>query len=360
MENNNVKLSFAAINPFEVDNIINPTEKEYSGLGYVQYGDANLFPSYIYDLYLGTPTLQSAINSLTDYVCGENINSKWDMANENDTIEDFFRYIALDYVLFGACAINVVRNKLGCVCALYRLDVRNVRSDKKNTEFWYGEFNKKWSRVKTVKYPKYDANVNAPNSILYIKNGNLQTYGLPMWCAATRAVEMEKRINDYNLNNIINGFSSSYIVNLNGGIPDDELKVEIEKNFNEKFCGSENSGRLVIAYNNDKDHAATIEAIPEDNVHNKFNDTVKWAREQILFAFRAPAQILGVALDNKGFNDSDFGEAFALFSKTVVLPIQKKLVRTLNTNFDLDLTVEPFNIKFNDSANTNNDTVKDE
>lgn len=357
---NNVKLSFAARDPFLLDTIINPTEKELKGEEYIQYGDANMYPNYIYDLYLYTPTLQSAINSITDYVCGENIQSKWEYANDTDTFDDFFKYIALDFALYGACAINVVRNKLGSVCALYRLDIRNVRSDKKNENFYYSEeWNKKWSRVKATKYPKYEVDSVIPSSILYIKNGNLQTYGLPIWCAATRAVEMEKRINDYNLNNIINGFSSSYIVNLNGGVPDDELKEEIEKNFNEKFCGSENSGRLVIAYNNDKDHSATIEAIPEDNVHNKFIDTVKWAREQILFAFRAPAQILGIAPDDRGFNDADYGEAFALFSKTVVLPIQKKLVNILNKSFELNIKIEPFNVKLNDSATTNNEVIND-
>ena len=46
-------------------------EVKVKGKDYVSYGKDNLFPQYIWDLYLRSAVLQSIINGTGDYVIGE-------------------------------------------------------------------------------------------------------------------------------------------------------------------------------------------------------------------------------------------------------------------------------------------------
>lgn len=358
--NKKINVAFTARDPFLVENIVSAEEKEIRGQEYIQYGERNIYPQYLYDLYLHCPTLQSAINSVVDYTMGESINSTIDKVNENDTIEDLIRYITLDYVIYGGFALNIVRNRFGGIAGVYHLDFKRLRSDKKNENFYYSEDwgYKSYGRVKWVKYPKYKKDSRDASSILYYTNTHIQTYPVPMWGASVLGAEMEARINNFQLNNIINGFSASYIVNLNNGVPSDEVKEEIERNFNEKFCGNENSGRLVIAYNDNKDNACSIEAIPEDKIVEKYDTAVKRAKEQILTAFRCNPAILGIQIEGNGFNDNDTKESFRLFSKVVIRPIQNTIIRVLNDLYNTEIVIEPFEIDFSDEGE-NNDIVKE-
>lgn len=351
-----INVAFTARDPYLLDNIISAEEKEIRGQDFIQYGDRNKYPQYLYELYLNCPTLQSAINSIVDYTLGENVNSNIEKVNDNDTIEDLIKYITLDYVIYGGFALNIIKNRFGGIAQIYHLDFKNIRSNKKNTVFYYSEdWNKKsYGRVKTIKYPKYQKDSKDASSILYYTNTHIQTYPIPMWGAAVLGAEMEYRINNYQLNNIINGFSASYIVNLNNGVPSDEVKEEIERNFNEKFCGNDNSGRLVIAYNDNKENACSIEAIPEDKVVEKYDTAVKRAKEQIMTAFRCNPAILGIQIEGNGFNDNDTKESFRLFAKVVIKPIQNTVLRVLNGLYEnADISIEPFEIDFSDEGENN-------
>ena len=360
--NKKINVAFTARDPFLVENIISSEEKEIRGQEYIQYGDRNIYPQYLYNLYLHCPTLQSAINSVVDYTLGEKVYSKLDKINDKDTIEDLIRYITLDYVIYGGFALNILRNRLGGIAQIHHLDFKNVRSNKDNTEIFYSPdwSNKSYGRIKAIKYPTYKKDSKDASSVLYYTNTHIQTYPIPMWGAAVLGAEMEARINNFQLNSIINGFSASYIINLNNGVPSDEVKEEIERNFNEKFCGNENSGRLVIAYNDNKDNACSIEAIPEDKIVEKYDTAVKRAKEQIMTAFRCNPAILGIQVDGNGFNDNDTKESFRLFSKVVIRPIQNTILRALNDLLEnADISIEPFEIDFSDEGENNNEIVKD-
>lgn len=358
--NNKIQLSFSAIDKYITQPLETSVEIEVKGTEYIKHGETNHYPQQLYALYENVPTLHSAIESCVNYILGDEIKTSFNKPNADDTWNDLIRYIAFDYILTGSFAINVLRNSLGMIISYNYVPVVNLRSDKKNENFWYSEdWNKSYGRVKSVKYPAFKRDSVAASSIFYYKNNKLNTYGTPFWSAALNACETERRISEHHLNETINGFSASYIVNLNNGVPSNEQMAEIEQNFDEKFNSTSNSGRLVIAYNNDKEHEATIQAIPADQQIDKYNSAVNWCREQILTAFRCHPVIIGVPTQKTAFNDTDFQEAYALFSKSVIQPLQMKIVEKLNDLIpNLQLEITPFSIDF--SEKQVNETITDD
>lgn len=370
MENNNenkVQLLFAAINPYLEDNIIKNIQTEHKGKDIVEYGEHNIFPNYLYGLYESVSTLKSIINGIADYTCGENISitrSQFaEKVNETDTLEDIVKSMALSYALYGSIPLNVLRNRLGDIAAIYCLDARNVRSDKKNTKFYYSdEWDKKGiGRAITTVYPKFDPEDRTQmSSILYFKADNFDTYPNPIWGGSCIAAECLKHISEFNLNSLYQGLTSDYLINFNNGKPTDEQKEEIEEEWNSKYTGWQNGSRQILAFNPDMQHRVTIEALPQTNFLDRYNALYQTSIKELYTAFRAHPSIFGLPVENTGFNDQDLKEGFKLFNKTVILPLQKIIKRIFETILgEKDvIVIEPFAMDWSDDETSTTEIVK--
>ena len=65
-----VKVSFMALDPYMEKNIPSPKETEIHGKDMVQWGDRNLYPEFLWELYNAVPTLRSIINGTKDFIVG--------------------------------------------------------------------------------------------------------------------------------------------------------------------------------------------------------------------------------------------------------------------------------------------------
>lgn len=329
------EMTFAALNPYREANIPSLTEVEDGRSRYVYWGDNNALPAYYRELYETSDTLSSVINAIKDYVKGNDV--------EGADAEDI-GLLAVDWCLFGCCALQVHRRSNGTISASY-LNVANLRTDKDRQTFWYSEdFSKGYGRYKAVVYPRYMENSEERTSILYMRNDRNRTYGYPRWGSAVNAAEAERKLGEYHLNNISNGFSASYLINFNGGKPNDAIKQEIEDSINDKFSGSGNAGRIMVSFNQDKDHQADIQKLETEDFGAKMESLVKWCRTSILSKFRCSPQLVGVNLENIGFNSQEYAEAYALFNRTVIRPIQDA-IESLYAQLGIKVMITPFSVE---------------
>lgn len=347
---NKQSLSFAALSPILEENRVLPTEKKNQNVPWVVWGEKNNYPLYIFNLYKNVPTLNSAVNTLVDYICGDEVKSSW-VYNTPEYISDLVYDVAKSYAIYGGFALCVLRNIAGDIVKIECLDFKNVRSDEHGEYFFYSkDFNKKNSRnVSALKYPKFDkTHTEILSSIFYYKDDKYQTYPTPIYEAAIAACEIEKSIDEFHLNNINNNFNGSCLISFNNGTPDDEVKREIERNFEEKFTGKQNAGRIVIAYNEDKDHAVTIEKLETEDFSERYKTLAERSRQAIFTAFRCTPALLGIPSENNGFAAEEYQSEYVLFYRTMVCPIQKMIVKTLNSITDISLEIVPFTIQFPD------------
>lgn len=329
-----LNLKFMAIDPYVESNIVTADEKEIKSQGFIEFGTKNQYPNYIWSLYKTVPTLGSIINSVVDYGAGDEIKSDNTLWKNEKELTDFCRQILLDLAIFNGCYINVCRSKMGNVAKLEVLDYRNVRSDKKNEVFYYSpdfsDEKKTYGRCKTTVYPAFDPEAKTvANSIYFVKGSTHNTYPSPVWAQAVIPCEMEKNINEFSLNEINNGFLSSVLINMNNGIPTDEIKEEITEMFNEKYCGYENAGRPAISFNQDKDHAPTIEKLQVDNLNDRYAATQERAKQQILTAWRCNGNLVGIPTA-QGFNAEEYKSSYNLFFKTSVKPLVNLMLNAID------------------------------
>ncbi len=364
--NKKANFSFAAINPYAESNIISPKEKQYTGKDYVEWGDGNLSPEFLQALYDNVPTLKSIIDGCVDYVVGNNITilplneslAPGTMNVKGDTITEQVRDVAGDCFQAGGLALQIIRNGFGGIAEVHYTDISFLRSNKENTVFYYSENWNKGGRKDVVVYPAFIPNLdwNAlsdeernrhASSILYVKRSNKRTYPVPCYAAAVKACEIERCIDDFHLNAINNGFTGSYIINFNNGVPDDKIKEEIEDSFNEKFSGHENAGRIGFSWNPNKESATTIEKVEVEDFGEKYKSLESNSRQKIFTAFRANPNLFGIPTESLGFSSEEYESAFRLFNRTMIRPVQMMIADAYDKIYGRTgvLTIEPFSLE---------------
>lgn len=355
MSENKVELFLAAIEPYIDSNKVENVEKKVSGKDFIVWGENNAYPQFLWGLYNDCATLQTIINGTSDYVCGDEVTCSVKgfekvINKAGDTIRDIVQRIAVDYILFGSFALQVIRNFAGGIGEIYWLDINKLRSDEKNEVFFYSEdWNKSYGRVKYLVYPKFNANDSNATSIFYYKgNKTRSTYGTPMWSAAVRNAMIENHITDFHLNEINNNFMSSRLISFNNGQPSDEMKLEIERNLTDKFSGSGNAGRTMISFADSRENAPEVISLATDNFADRYNSLATRNREQIFTAFRAHPTLFGIVTESNGFSTNEYKDCYKLFEKTVVSPIQKNIKDAFDKIFGVNnsITIAPFTITF--------------
>lgn len=355
MNNDKTSVLFAAINPYIEQNIVEPTEKLRQDGKFVDWGDGNRYPDYLFELYKNVASLHSIINGSVDYACGNGVfvNTPPQPAGMNlkgQTASEFVRDLAMSYFIYGGFAIQVIRNRYGNIAELYAIDFRNIRCAKDNEVFYYSEdWAKRSSVTKSLLYPKFiPGNTDCPASILYVKNTTFQTYPEPLYASSVKACEIERSIDDYHLNSINNGFMGSYMVNFNNGVPTDEVKEEIAKDFNEKFSGKNNAGRIVFSWNDSKENAATLEKLEVSDYGDRYETLAKHCRQQIFTAFRANPNLFGIPTENLGFSNEEYESAFNLYNRTQITPVQRLICGSVGKIFGDPkyMTIDPFTMNW--------------
>lgn len=316
------KLSFLAIDPYQVVNYKEPKEKELGGT-IMSWGDKNDYPDYLLSLYNDVGILRTIINGCLDYTVGNGIEGpEWAL--------DLLPKLILDYWIYGGFSFQVIRNKLREPSKYVYLDFRNVRVSKDGNEYYYSEdWSKTWGRCKYVVYPKYDKDdENQPTGIVYFKNVFNQYYPTPVYGAKTtiQACELEKDVSTYHSRAIQNGFVGGYAFDFQSGVPDPEQKKQIEKDILEKYAGPGNAERIVINFSEDKDHGLNLTRLETNDFGEKYKSLTKKATQELFTAFRANPNLFGMPTENNGFNSEEYESTFKLFNRTMIRPAQIKLV----------------------------------
>lgn len=343
MDKKPIKVAFAAINQYVQDAIPLPKEKAIRGYDYVSWGEDNKYPDFLYSLYENCATLQSIINGCVDYILGDTVTVISGIVF--DGLDTLLTRCVEDYLIFGGCYINVIRNKAGRVSELHWIDARKIRTNEKGDVFYYSEnWNKSYGKVETIKLPAYKKDSTEPSSIFCLKrNQSRNTYPTPLWSAAIKSVVTEIEIGKYHLNEILNNFSTSAIINFNNGVPSDEDMDELEKSIQDKFTGSENAGRFLMTFNNSKENAVTVERLGTDDYDERYASMAKRVRSEIFTAFRANPNLFGLPTENLGFNNEEYESTFTLFNRTFVRPIQKDL-RAFLASLGTEIEIAPFSL----------------
>jgi hypothetical protein len=329
---------------------------------WISFGEDNLYPNYLLDLFLGSAINGALVKSIGAMIYGEGLAAT--NAEENtDTKESFLRLnellhnsdddvlkdLAMDLKLFGGCYVNVVWSRdRTSVAKMKHIPAQYIRSGKMvdgEVDNYY--YSADWSKYKKAEYkPRaYKAfnlkDRSQASQILMIRDKNPALfYGFaPDYVAATDWIQMELEIAQFHLSNITSGMTPSMHVGFSNGVPTEEERRTIERQLNQKFSGSGNAGKILITFNDGKETAPVIEPIQMNDAQSAWEGMSKQAVSQILAGHRVTSPILfGIRSEGGGLgnNADELRDAYSLFNNTVIIPFQNTLLKGLDKIFKVN------------------------
>jgi len=319
---------------------------------WVTYGEDNNYFTYVNDRYYGSPTSNAIINGMTEMIYGGGLKVEEGSDLDQDKLSEMFdedsvMNICADFKRQGNASFEVLRLKGGGF-SINHLPVESLRANKVDKNgvikgYWFSSDWEKFTDtgdedVKPVFIPSFEANPNANKSIFYLKNYQPNTfyYSPPDYQGALPYAELEEEIANYHISNVKNAFAPSAIINYNNGVPDKDTRDSIERKTKDKFTGSSNAGRLLVAFNDSSDNAVTMESFQLSDAHNQYEFLSGEARKQLMVGHRVTSPMLFGIKDNTGLgnNAEELDTASRLMDSTVIRPKQNAIIKAFTSVLD--------------------------
>jgi hypothetical protein len=362
-----------------------PKISESPRLSWVEYGDDNNYFEYLIDRFNGSPTNNAVIAGVVDMIYGKGVNATNAADNAAGFMElrrlitpEQLKRVVNDFYMLGNAAFQVVYTAdKSKIAEVYHMPVETLRAEKCNDEgeieaYYYAyDWSKVRNKSQAERIPAFGYGAAGEKiEILYIRPYRSGSYyyspvdyqgGLPY-------AELEEEIANYHINNIKNGLAPSMIINFNNGIPPQEEQDNIDFAIRQKWSGTNNAGKYILAFNDDSQKAATIEPVTLSEAHLQYEFLSRESSQKIMVAHRVTSPMLFGIKDNTGLgsNADEIKNSFQLMDNVVVRPKQEEILKGIDkllayNKVNLDLYFETLTpIEFTDIDVVDAATVQEE
>lgn len=355
-----------------------------SNQGWVKWGLKNNYPNMLLDLYNESPTHHSAIHFGVQSILGNGVDYDAMKLDSGDVVPNYYqtwdeviKSLALDYILYGSYAIQIIKNKDNQTYSFYHMPLEKVRwspydEDGQITSYWISN---DWTALgmnPPFEIPAFDMReeqtIERGQPYLYVYRTYSPTmvyYSEPHYAAGIKAIQSEIEFVNYDLKHIVNGFAPSGILTL-PQVETDEEKKAIINNIQKMFQGSDNANNIAFTFRTnieDKPVEYTPFTQSVNNV-NLYSDSNDRCINRILAAHQIPTPMLiGMPESKKaGFSsDADKIEtAYQLYQKLTGNANRISVIKTINQLFsmngiDTQIIMKP--LRFNDFGAENDNAA---
>ena len=326
-----------------------PVVSENSRKGWVEYGDDNDYFQYLIDRYNGSPTNNAVVSGIIDMIFGQGVDATDSGKNPEGYLQlrklikdEELKKVINDYYMLGNGAFQLIYNQnKSKIVEVYHMPVETLRAEKCNeegeVEAYYYAYD--WSEVRSKKgverIPAFGYGEQGDKvEILYFRpyRSGSYYYSPVDYQGALPYAELEGEVANYHINNIKNGLAPSMIVNFNNGVPPEEERDIIESQIKQKWGGTSNAGKFILAFNDSADTAASIEPVQLSDAHNQYEFLSRESQQKILVGHRITSPMLFGVKDQTGLgnNAEEIKTAFTLFDNSVIRPKQNQVINALD------------------------------
>ena len=360
-----------------------PKITEVKNKDWVAYGEDNNYFQYLIDRYNGSPTNNAIINAISAMIFGKGL----DATNSNQKPDEYAKMVSLfnndcvrklcyDLKLMGQCAMQVIYSKdRKSVAQVEHFPVETLRAEKANDKgeieayYYFNDWSKYRPQDKAKRIPAFGMS-NENIEIMYVKpyRAGFFYYSSVDYQGGLQYCELEEEIGNFHLNNILNGMSPSMLINFNNGVPNEEERELIEQRIYQKFSGTSNAGKFILAFNDNAETAANIEPVQLSDAHQQYQFLSEESTKKIMVSHRIVSPMLIGIKDQTGLgnNADELKTASTLLDNTVIRPFQHLLIDAFDqilavNNISLKLyfkTLQP--LEFTDLDNVEDEETKEE
>ena len=310
---------------------------------WVYYGEDNLWTQHLIDMYNYSSLHRTCINAKVDGVNGEELytedplkESRLRLANSMESVYDVYQKAAMDYVLFGGFALNIIwknDRSLG-IAEIYHMDFSKLRAGKSDdfdvvNEYYYSADWENTRKYPPKVLPAFNINNEGASQVYYFKpyTPNQSYYPNASYLGSATAIQLDIEIKRFHLHNIQNSLNPSLFISMNNGIPSAEERESIFRHLENKYSGGNTAGSLFLSFAESKEHEPTITPISNngnDNYYAALNESIQ---NSILTGHRISSPLLlGIQRPGALGGRQELLDSAEHFLNLVIKPIQNQLL----------------------------------
>jgi hypothetical protein len=313
---------------------------------WVNYGEDNNYFQFLIDRYSNSATHSAVVNNISRLIYGKGLSALDASKKPNDyaqmltlfTANDLRRVIQ-DLYLLGQGAFQVHYDKgHKNVIKVYHIPVQLLRPEKCDADgnivgYYYSD---NWEDPKKFVPKRFDAFGEGKSEIeiLMIQPYSVGTkyFSRVDYQGALEYTVLEEKISEYLINEVVNGFSPTTIVNFNNGLPTDEQKDEIARKTISKLTGSTGK-KVVVSFNEDEARRTTIDSVPLNDAPEHYQYLSDECRSKILTGHCVTSPLIFGIATTTGFsaNADELKNSVILFDNMVIRPKQEILLEALDS-----------------------------
>jgi hypothetical protein len=312
-------------------------------MGFVSYGVKNLYPQWLYKLVYESPIHGGIIGQKVQFIIGDGVEVVGSLAAKNDEIIDNgnstynlnetiseaaldLEVLAYYYLLFkkgsdGIWRVNPLSGEL-------------IRPNESMTVFHYSENwevrpseKTKHRTYKSIFYANLEEDtecvmyVKLPSKQIILENGKLTSSIFPIqpYSGALPSILADIEMNYFHYAEVVNGWTSNTILNMNDGVPEDDDKKRILKEIKDQTTDRKKKGGMTVFFNDGVERAATILNIGGNNNDTRYLLTQEHGISTIMIGHSVQnTALFGLEVAGKLGGAAEVPEAFKRFMGTYV------------------------------------------
>ena len=314
-------------------------DDRFQARGYVPFGEDNLYPQYLNQMYYTSPLHSAIVNYKVNAVCGGGYELLVDGLTAMDKVDSYaaekrigirrnMKPVLLDLIVHGRVYFIIhVRN--GKAIKFKRLGAEKVRISKCKTMYLV---NDNWLYLTKIdKYEPYHPECKDGVYIYACENQSLgqDIYSLPSYTSALNWVFLDGEMSYLHKSNIQNSVFPSFAM-MFPKKPQGREEMELIKETVNKLKGAENAGKAVAFFANNQEQLPKIEAIPTNNNDQLFIQTDGRIDEKICQAHEIDPLIMGIRVSGKLGSGMELQQSYQTFEKNVIIPLREELEYIFN------------------------------
>ena len=355
-----------------------PLFREQKNKKWIRYGQQNDYPDYLGYLFNNSGVHNAIVSGKAMYIAGKGFQVKKNVTgtqklqaeailksiNEYQTINELLNQSVLDRVIYGSYAFKVKWAK-GKIASIKLQPINTIRTNESRTEFYISN---EWTRDMSIKDRWYKFN-NEPidvhtllafdstnptgEQILYISDyrPQMKVYALPEYIGCVTSIETDIECPNYHLNEIKSGFSAGTMITLFNGQPQEEEKLEVDRELKRKFSNSDNAGEIVLNFQNAGTTPPMVTPLNGNDLDKRYEQLQKDTVDKIFIGHRISSPMLfGLKTAGELGGRSELQIAWEHFTNTYVKPKQQIVEDDFNYMLkfispELEGTIEIINLE---------------
>lgn len=344
-------------------------EKKRGEFRYLSYGDNNLFPQELINIYNNySPLHRAVINKKTKMTVGFGYQQITDLNFKNyldkNNLEKFLLFIGKEFMIHGGFCIEIIWSNDGSTFTYKYIPLHTIRiglkKDKDEDDYYW--YSSNWELFRKDEHKpryiaKFDPNKRFGRQLYYYTEPNPSVdseYPISDYSSSLNYISLDHAIGSFHLNQVKQGFSPSMLISFNTGIPTDEEQNEFYNQFVKNYGSDTNSGKVIITYSEGVDQAATLTPIQLNNSDQRFILLQDLVEKNITQGHETPIQLVSAVSGSLGGQEQR-AELMAEFNTYYISIKQNQIEECLNNLFSTIGYTEK--IKLNDYSTADKSNI---